>query len=560
MSKEKIEQLIKKSQKQFFIQNKGEITNKIKSLVYLVLQERKESYEDLYRYFHSLKGTAGTLGINTVASIAEEMEIILEKNSSEYTYNNDDVATIFKSLGKILIAIDEYLDEPTEDEYLDETTESITDEIVTLSSDIDENQKINYSGRIIVIDDDIEMLNFLDSILTNYGYKVLISSNPEEAMSLLKTEPFDLVITDIMMPGKTGFDIHNYVIEEKIEIPVIFLTGLHEQDLKWKALRDGVDYFIEKPFEPEELLARAEGIIRKNTKKNLDVFTDELTGAYNRKFFTKRFEEEKEKHKRQNKILSIAFLDLDYFKEINDTYGHVFGDEILQGFVETIKTKLRTYDEIYRYGGDEFLILLPDTNGEEAYKMVERIRESVQRKTYYSEDNKKEITISFSAGIAMMQDYDVSVTDILKQGDAALYISKKNGRNQTTYQYEEIQTRPKRILVVDDAQIVVNLIKTRLIYLGYEVAYAKDGEEALQKIKSFKPDLMLLDLMLPKVSGLEVLQRIKEETVVNKLKVIVVSARNKEKDILSSFHLGAKDFVTKPFSLEVLEEKIKKLL
>lgn len=113
----------------------------------------------------------------------------------------------------------------------------------------------------------------------------------------------------------------------------------------------------------------------------------------------------------------------------------------------------------------------------------------------------------------------------------------------------------KKILVVDDSIFMVNLIKTRLEHLGYEVKSASDGEEALHSIKAFEPDLMLLDLMLPKISGMEVLRRVSEDS----LNVIVVSSKNREHDKFSSLQLGAKAFVTKPFELEDLEEKIKKL-
>ena len=118
----------------------------------------------------------------------------------------------------------------------------------------------------------------------------------------------------------------------------------------------------------------------------------------------------------------------------------------------------------------------------------------------------------------------------------------------------------KRILIVDDVILISNLIKTRISNLDYEIEVAKDGEEALEKIALFKPNLILLDIMLPKLSGVEVLKRIKEDKSNQYIKIIILSAKSKDKDIIECIRLGADDFMTKPFSLEVLEEKIKALL
>ncbi|MCC5912253.1 MAG: response regulator [Clostridiaceae bacterium] len=555
MNKEKMEAMLRKSRYQFLKEKKEEIDDVVKSLLYFIEKETREDYDVIYRFFHSLKGTAGTLNLINLSSIAEKMELLLVEKEDAYPLEDKVIALLVKGIGQILLLVEEGL----EGHVVEEKGKKSEEEIFEISlREITTN--VNYTGKILIVDDDISLLNFLEDLLRGHGYEVMISSNPEEAMTTLKIESMDLVILDIVMPGKSGFDIHDYVVEEKIDVSVIFLTGLQEKNVRYKALRDGVDYFFQKPIEPNELLSRIEGIMKKQNKKTLEIFTDELTEAYTRKFFAKRFEEEKHRHERQKKSLSIAFLDLDYFKKINDIYGHIFGDEILKGFVEIIKGNLRNYDEVFRYGGDEFLILFPETTGEEAYEIVARIRKSVQERKFTSIEEKKDVIISFSAGIAMMAEEDLSMTDLIKAADAALYVAKENGRNQTIYEHGKMKKRQKRILVVDDVTLIANLIKTRLAYLEYDIEHAKDGEEALRKIKTFQPDVVLLDIMLPKIIGTEVLKRIKEDPSLKKLKIIMMSAKNKEKDIVQSFQLGANDYITKPFSLEVLEEKIKKVL
>ena len=132
-------------------------------------------------------------------------------------------------------------------------------------------------------------------------------------------------------------------------------------------------------------------------------------------------------------------------------------------------------------------------------------------------------------------------------------ISRGSNKNNTN-------NSRRKILIVDDVVLIANLIKTRLANLDYEIEFAKDGDEALEKIASFKPDLVLLDIMLPKVSGIDVLKQIKADESLEYVKIIMLSAKSKDKDIIECIRLGADDFMTKPFSLEVLEEKIKALL
>lgn len=132
-------------------------------------------------------------------------------------------------------------------------------------------------------------------------------------------------------------------------------------------------------------------------------------------------------------------------------------------------------------------------------------------------------------------------------------ISRGSNKNNTN-------NSRRKILIVDDVVLIANLIKTRLANLDYEIEFAKDGDEALEKIASFKPDLVLLDIMLPKVSGIDVLKQMKADESLEYVKIIMLSAKSKDKDIIECIRLGADDFMTKPFSLEVLEEKIKALL
>lgn len=567
MNQEKMKTMLRKSRHQFLEEKIRESQDVMRDLLYYVVTGESSDYDGVHRFFHSVKGSAGTLELEEISRSAEKIQVLLEEKEEEGSLKDHEIGIVVKGLGEILLLMERRLKEEFKEDPKEQSREPVAVKSGEFPSIEAMKQRINQGepsslqtiGRILLIDDEVTVLNFIGSILRNYNYEVMVSPDPEEAMETLKTEAFDLVILDVMMPGKSGFDIHEYIVREKLNIPVVFLTGVKSKEVRYKALRQGVDHFLEKPIEPAELLSRVEGIMKKQHNKNTEIFTDELTGAFNRKYFTKRFEEERQRHQRQGKVFSIAFMDLDRFKEINDSYGHLFGDEVLQEFVKGISQELREYDQVFRYGGDEFIILLPETTEEDAYMVVERIRKSLKEKVFTPKEE-TEYRISFSCGIAVLKDQELSMSQLLEKADAALYRAKEQGRNQTIYAPEKREKAHRKILIVDDARLIANLIKTRLSYLNYEIAHALDGEEALGMVEDFKPDLILLDIMLPKVTGTEVLKKLKGDPKYKNVKIIMISAKNKEKDILSNIRLGADDFITKPFSLEVLEEKIKKLV
>lgn len=551
MDEKKMNDIIKQSQNQFISQKKEELLKVMKSLMYLLLDENKDEYDNIYRFFHSIKGTAGTINLLELSVLGENAEDFMNKKGFKKILENENIIVLLNKLAQIQNELDKYNKRFHEEE---------NDFTISLKFDSENEQSIDYTDKILIIDDDINMLNFLENILRQEGYYVIISSDPEEGMVTLKEESVDLAIVDIMMPKKSGFDIYNYMIENNLDIPIFFLTGIKDYDLKIRAIREGIDHFIEKPFSTDKLLARVEGTIRRRKKRKINEVTDGLTGAYTRKFLMSRLKEEMNRHKRDKKEFSIAFIDIDNFKYINDNYGHVFGDKILKELVKNFKDFLRDCEQVFRYGGDEFVILFPETTGEEAYKGLERVRNKLDEKKFYNEDLDEFIKVSFSAGITMIDDYEISIQESIKKADEALYISKNEGKSKITYHFDKEVNKKKRVLVVDDSTIIVNLVKKRLEYLGYEVNYAKDGEEAITKLKKFQPHLLLLDLMLPKLNGMEVLKKIKEDKSLDELIVIILSARNKEKDMLQSLKMGATDFITKPFSLEIMEEKLRKLL
>ena len=278
----------------------------------------------------------------------------------------------------------------------------------------------NKNVNVLVVDKDSEILNLEEEILNKININVIKAKNGLEALEKLKIQNIDMVLTELLMPNMDGEQLL-MAIREKYnmsELPVIVLSSDTQTNKFLKTLKLGANDFLGKPFLKEELILRVNNLLEicenlKKVKRQLQI--DPLTGAYNRMFL----EGNLENIFNINEKKSIAMIDIDYFKKINDTFGHQVGDQILIHFVNTIKSTIRKSDFLIRYGGEEFMLYMPDTTKEEAMIVMYKIRKSL--KPCYG------IKYSFSAGIA---DEGETLAEMLKLADKRLYKAKQNGRNK----------------------------------------------------------------------------------------------------------------------------------
>ncbi|GAB2486162.1 hypothetical protein GCM10008929_08670 [Alkalibacterium psychrotolerans] len=548
MNKEKLRDLIKKSQHKFLVENNEQLTHISRRLLTYLNKGRNDDYEALYQFYHRIKGTSGTLELMDISDAAAEMEELMISEKAELITNHKHITTLVKGTGKLLEMIEKQLTDMLIDVKDLEINTTLEDE------------RVFQAGKILVVDDDIAMLNLVAELLKNEGYEVFVTSNSNEAIDYLKTGTIDLALIDIVMPEKSGFDIYEEINSFNNRVPLLFMTGLNNSDVRIEALRKGAEIYLQKPLDPEELIARVDGSIKKYKLNEARDNKDELTKAFTRRHFIEKFEVEKQKYMRTGEPFSVAFLDLDHFKAINDKYGYLFGDNVLVSFVEMVVKHLPPQSKVFRFGGDEFLVLFSNTTGSEAQNVMEEIRTEVGAKVFKPMKDENEITISFSSGIAEFNESIQSKSSLLEKADQALYVANENGKNQSVLHNDLGGPLRNKILVVDDELLLANIIKTRLGYLGYEVDYAKDGQEALVKLKQERYDLVLLDIMLPKVTGLEVLKTFKSGKFESDPKIVMISGKQSEAAVLESLRLGADDFLKKPISLDVLEHKIKKIL
>ncbi len=311
-------------------------------------------------------------------------------------------------------------------------------------------------GRsVLVVDDDRFIQKIITTILKESGLfsNFLTASNGYEGLKILKERgnEIDLVFCDLNMPDFDGLKFleAKEKLKELKDIPVIILTAAEEKELKLKALELGANDFITKPADPAEIIARARVQLKikqlqDELKKQNRILkelsnTDPLTKIYNRRHFMDLLDREFARSMRYGRPLSLAIVDIDHFKMVNDTYGHQIGDRVLIEFVKRIKEGLRKHDVLGRYGGEEFTILLPETKLSDAVKVIERHRKNMDEKPVLLEPW---IHVTFSAGVTGIPDVEAeSVDDMIKQADLALYNAKNSGRNRVI-SYKEVTENP----------------------------------------------------------------------------------------------------------------------
>lgn len=417
-------------------------------------------------------------------------------------------------------------------------------------------------GRVLVLDDEMMVLNIIERVLRHRGYDVRITNDSAQALEILRAHEADVLILDLVMPGKSGIEFYRALKQEKIVVPTIVLTASENKADHVLALQEGIDDFLRKPFEADVLIANVEKLIKKEKKHKNAYLKDALTSAYTRSFFVERFAQDKAKFARNGTVFSVVFIDLDHFKEINDTYGHVFGDVVLKSFVDEFKTSFRPSDQVFRYGGDEFLLLLAETDAVEAFRIVERIRQKFQGKAFNAPHTSRKVYVTFSAGITEFHGEDKTLEDVLEEADRQLYRAKERGRACTSFIDDliEIGNEKKRVLICDDSSTVNRLIKSRLNRLGLETQTVATGKDALRIFPDFRPHVLILDMILPDLNGEIVLKEIRRIEKEKQVKVILISVKSlgiKEK-LLNE--LCYDDFIQKPISLELLEQSVKRLL
>lgn len=296
------------------------------------------------------------------------------------------------------------------------------------------NPELPNPNRVLVIDDEESIHRLVVARLRSEGIEVTGELDGERGIERALQDTPDLILLDVGLPEMDGFEVCRKLKAHPTtrNIPVVFLTGEAATDAKVRGLDLGAVDYVTKPFDQIELRARVRAALR--TKRLQDIleqqsFLDGLTGLWNRPYLDRRLESELNVALRYGRPLSLVMVDLDQFKEINDTHGHLFGDVVLQGVAEALRTYARSSDIVARYGGEEFAVLLTDTGLKAGAFVAERLRASVETKRF--ETHGQPVTVTASFGLACSDEVNGPLTPetLVGAADRALYASKDAGRN-----------------------------------------------------------------------------------------------------------------------------------
>ncbi|MCF8722704.1 diguanylate cyclase (GGDEF)-like protein [Nitrospina gracilis] len=298
---------------------------------------------------------------------------------------------------------------------------------------------------VLVVDDRPENIDVLAAILEP-EYRIKVALDGHKALEIANSDsPPDLILLDVMMPGMDGFEVCRTLKSQEAthDIPVIFITARDGEMDEVQALDLGAVDFIQKPFNHKIARARVRTHVQMRCllKKNKQMIKelkranqildelarrDQLTGLSNRRDMQENMEIERKRSLRNRKPLSCIVADIDHFKKVNDENGHLAGDETLKKVSSIITLSLRCHDMAARWGGEEFLILLPETDLAGASHVADRLRSKIEAETISMED--REIKITMSLGVVQF-DGEETVEHFLNRADQNLYEAKKNGRN-----------------------------------------------------------------------------------------------------------------------------------
>jgi len=309
--------------------------------------------------------------------------------------------------------------------------------------------------RILVVDDDETIRDLFTVVLEDHDYAVSTAASAEEALDVYVHDPFPVVITDIRMDGMSGIELLKQIKASHDDTQVIMITAHASVDTSLRSLREGAYDYILKPIEdPGVVVAAAERALEKvrlvvenrylmenlkKTNNELDAanhmlreitLRDHLTGLYNRRYLGVAFATELQRSIRHKREFAVIFCDIDHFKIYNDVNGHVAGDMLLKEFSDLLIRRLRRTDIISRYGGEEFVAILPETDKKNAAILANEICKLVRQHHFTKEDSQPDGKITVSFGVSSYPEDGITEDELLTQADKALYAAKDAGRDR----------------------------------------------------------------------------------------------------------------------------------
>jgi two-component system cell cycle response regulator len=314
------------------------------------------------------------------------------------------------------------------------------------------------NGRVLLADSSLSTRVKIAETLGANDHSVTLADTTTEALGLSRQQRFDLIILNLHIGNEDGLRLVSQFRsqDDTRQVPILLIVDEFDTPRLIKGLDIGANDYLVKPIDRNELIARVRTQVRRrryqdrlraNYERSLSLaLTDSLTGLYNRRYLADHLERSLQRARETGKPVSVVLIDIDHFKQVNDSYGHAVGDEVLRAVAQRVNGNLRNFDMVARLGGEEFVIVMPDTPGEIGYMVAERLRDRVARDPIATASGKLGVTISM--GVSAYAGGGETPDELIKQADAAMYQAKRAGRNRV-HAHESVPLTGGKEVVVE---------------------------------------------------------------------------------------------------------------
>lgn len=404
------------------------------------------------------------------------------------------------------------------------------------------------------------------SLLRAAGYDLVVAPKDDEmAKSVAESEP-DLVIIDgtaAALPSSAWAESLKETIRTR-RLPVLILTQ------RGQTLPDGVRTSwggadcVGRPFRADDLLARIKATLRITYGEDgyrVRPMRDNLTKLYNRSYLDERLKREVERARRYRRKVSFIVVDVDRLQRINTEHGHRAGDDTLRAVATVLLSETRSSDVVGRYGAEEFLLILPETDATDAAVLAERIRTSFADRSV--EGEAAELAPTVSCGVATYPDHAGDAATLLRMADSAVYQAKKQGRNRTAVAFAErpsgaavLADHMAKILLVDGNEYSRSVTSVVLRASGYDVIEAADALTAIALARTSQPDLVMIDVHLEGMGGLEATRRLLLMNETRDIPIVALTTSDMPSELARVIEAGCRGLITKPIDTNRLASQV----
>ena len=283
--------------------------------------------------------------------------------------------------------------------------------------------------KVVVVDDDPALVNLIAFILEDYDIQVATVTDPKLALDVISSHKPDLILMDVHMPWCTGIELAQVIRQHNnlSMIPIIFLSSEMDKDVQFQAVLKGGNDFLCKPIDVNKLPTFIQSRAKRARSLSSLMIRDGLTGLFNHSYIKEAVQTEINRWERNGKEFSVAMLDVDFFKSVNDTYGHTVGDQVLRSLSHFLVQHLRKTDKVGRYGGEEFMVVFPETPLKDAVEVLNAILRKFRQVLHHAHSNDFQVT--FSAGV-ISNKTTMDFAQLIENVDKELYKAKNSGRDQ----------------------------------------------------------------------------------------------------------------------------------